>query len=268
MYKIDTYGLIGNPVKHSQSPLIHKQFAKQTEQKMRYVLLPAGLHEFIKVTQSFIDKGAKGLNVTVPFKRQAWAFVHKKTERAQLAGAVNTIKVESNGQLLGDNTDGDGFIKDITKNYNISLKGKTVSILGAGGSVRGMIHPILQQHPARVVIVNRTVSKALDIVNQCKTFNTVEACSYLQLEGQQFDVIINATSCTLNKTCPPIPEGCLIENGYCYDLAYTVKNNPFFAWAKEHGAKQCIDGKGMLIEQAAESFYLWRGVKPDTKALL
>ena len=260
---MDQYVVFGNPIGHSKSPLIHRLFAEQTGQVMQYDTLLAPLEDFAGCAAAFFQQG-RGANVTVPFKEEAYRLASQLTARAQRAGAVNTLSKQVDGVLLGDNTDGAGLVRDLTVNAGFSLKGKRILVLGAGGAVRGALEPLLAEGPASVTIANRTVEKAEVLAELFCDLGPVAASGFDWLH-EPVDLIINATSASLAGEVPPIA-GSLIEPGktLCYDMMYGKEQTPFCAWAAAQGAGQVMDGLGMLAEQAAEAFYLWRGVRPDT----
>ncbi|MGE8350643.1 MAG: shikimate dehydrogenase [Pseudomonas protegens] len=264
---MDQYVVFGNPIGHSKSPLIHRLFAQQTGQQLEYNTLLAPLDDFAGAARGFFAQG-RGANVTVPFKEDAYRLCDSLTERAQRAGAVNTLSKQADGTLLGDNTDGAGLVRDLTVNAGVSLKGKRILLLGAGGAVRGALEPLLAQRPASVVIANRTVEKAELLAELFADLGPVSASGFDWLE-ESVDLIINATSASLSGDLPPIASS-LIEPGktVCYDMMYAKESTPFCRWASEHGAALVLDGLGMLAEQAAEAFYLWRGVRPDSAPVL
>jgi shikimate dehydrogenase len=204
----------------------------------------------------------------VPFKQEAWALVTDRSERAELAGAVNTIVFREDGSRYADTTDGVGMVRDITVNNQIELKGKCILVLGAGGAVRGVLQPLLEEEPQFVIIANRTADKAVDLAKQFNDFGDVFGCGFDVLPGQQFDVVINGTAASLEGEVPPLPDDLLAPNASCYDMMYSAEPTAFQRWANEHGASQSLDGLGMLVEQAAESFALWRGVRPQTQAVI
>lgn len=264
---MDHYVVFGNPIAHSKSPLIHRLFAQQTGQQLAYDTLLAPLDDFAHCAREFFREG-RGANVTVPFKEQAYRLATRLTERALRAGAVNTLSKLDDGTLLGDNTDGAGLVRDLTVNAGVSLKGKRVLLLGAGGAVRGALEPLLGEQPSSLIIANRTVEKAELLAELFADLGPVSASGFDWLH-ESVDVIINATSASLAGDLPPIASS-LIEPGHtvCYDMMYSQAQTPFCRWASEHGAALSLDGLGMLVEQAGEAFYLWRGVRPDTAPVL
>lgn len=265
--KPDAYGVMGNPIAHSKSPQIHARFAEQTRQRLTYDAILVDLGGFEQAVGNFQGNGGKGLNVTVPFKQDAWRLVDKRSQRAELAGAVNTIKIEANGDLLGDNTDGLGIVRDLTVNHGALLKGKRILILGAGGAVRGVLEPILAEQPAAVTVANRTVSRAQELAQLFRERGTIDGCGFDELEGP-FDVVINGTAASLQGEVPPLPDHLLADNALCYDMMYAAEPTAFVDWATQHGAAKAVDGLGMLVEQAAESFFIWRGVRPETAPVI
>ncbi|MBJ2249660.1 shikimate dehydrogenase [Pseudomonas sp. MF6784] len=264
---MDRYVVFGNPIGHSKSPLIHRLFAEQTGQALDYNTLLAPLEDFTGCAREFFLQG-RGANVTVPFKEEAYRLANALTERAQRAGAVNTLSKLADGSLLGDNTDGAGLVRDLTVNAGLSLAGKRILLLGAGGAVRGALEPLLAQQPASLVIANRTVEKAERLAELFDDLGPVSASGFDWL-SEPVDLIINATSASLSGDVPPIA-GSLVEPGktFCYDMMYAKEPTAFCRWATEHGAAMAMDGLGMLVEQAAEAFYLWRGVRPDSAPVL
>jgi shikimate dehydrogenase len=263
----DRYAVFGNPIEHSKSPLIHSLFANQTKQDMTYDKQEVSLDGFAAAAKKFFDDGGKGLNITVPFKLEAYAFADELSPRAKLAGAVNTLKKKSEENFYGDNTDGCGLVRDITRNLGWEINGKHILILGAGGAVRGVLGPLLDQKPARIFIANRTVEKAWELA---RLFNmqTISGGGYDSVDCDSFDLIINGSSASLTDDLPPLNSNSLPEGLRCYDMMYRKQPTVFMAWATQSGCRQVSDGLGMLVEQAAESFYLWRGVKPETEAVI
>jgi shikimate dehydrogenase len=264
----DRYAVMGNPVAHSKSPFIHAMFAHQNEQDLSYDAILVPLDGFKRAVGEFFANGGKGLNITVPFKQEAWELAKVRSPGAELAGAVNTLLMNSKGELEGHNTDGPGLMQDLTVNAGGVIENKRVLVIGAGGATRGIMLPFLKQKPAEVVIVNRTVSKAEELAELFRTYGNVRACGFDALPGQQFDWVVNASSASLEGALPPLPEDLLAPDAWCYDLMYAKEPTIFCRWALEHGAHRAIDGLGMLIEQAAEAFLLWRGVRPETSAVL
>ena len=262
---IDRYAVVGNPVEHSKSPLIHTAFAKQTNQEIRYERILSPLDGFKSTIQDFMARGYKGANVTVPFKFEAFNLCQQLTERAQAAGAVNTLTFKG-GQIIGDNTDGAGLVRDITHHLRYVLHNKRVLLLGAGGAAEGVLHPLLSCELASLTIANRDNQKAQTMVNkQLNCQNQLSARSFDDL-NQPFDVIINATSAGLTESALPITNTVFADDCLAYDMMYG-RETPFMAQARVNGA-QVADGLGMLVEQAAEAFYVWRGVRPDTKPVI
>src|SRR5512143_1218395 len=261
---LDSYVVMGNPIAHSKSPQIHAQFAAQTQQAMHYGTLLVALGSFERAVSDFVAGGGKGFNITVPFKQEAWAIADERSERAQFAGAVNTIAVREDGSLYGDNTDGVGMVRDITVNHGCTITGKRVLVLGAGGAVRGVLGPLLEERPASLVVANRTVEKAIELAELFKSKGKIIACGFDDLAGQQFDLVINGTSASLQGELPPLPENILAPGAWCYDMMYGAEPTPFMRWARQQGAAHTLDGLGMLVEQAAEAFLLWRHVRPQT----
>lgn len=263
----DQYAVMGNPISHSKSPRIHAMFAAQTDQNLEYRAILVELDGFAAAARAFQKAGGRGLNVTVPFKQDAWVFADLLSARAERAGAVNTLIFDATG-VCGDNTDGPGLVRDLSVNLGYSLAEKRILLLGAGGASRGVMQPLLAEQPTQLVIANRTASKAMDLALRCGDLGRVSGCDFSDLAGHQFDLIINATAVGLNDEVPPLPEGVLAPGGWCYDLMYGKEPTAFVRWGWEQGAANSIDGLGMLVEQAAESFYLWRGVWPETQTVI
>ncbi len=261
----DKYAVIGNPIEHSKSPQIHAAFAGQTSQDLVYERILG--ENFADDAGAFFGAGGKGLNVTVPFKLDAFEFADELSTRAQAAGAVNTLIKLADGNIRGDNTDGTGLVTDLGCNHLFNFAGAKILLLGAGGASRGVLRPLLQQYPARLLIANRTVAKATQLAALAQS-DMVSGCGFDDLEGQEFDLIINGTASGLSGEVPPIPGNCLADGGWTYDMMYATEPTAFVKWGRQHGAGKALDGLGMLVEQAAESFYLWRGVRPDTSAVI
>ncbi len=264
---MDRYAVIGNPVEHSKSPQIHAAFASHTGEAMVYEKLLATVDGFAAAVDAFREQGGKGLNVTVPFKLDAFDYADELSERARLAGAVNTLRFQDDGQVLGDNTDGAGLVADLTQHLGLQLQDADILILGAGGAVRGVLGPLLAAHPRHIVIANRSLEKAIMLAEQFHTWGEVCGCSYEALGTQAFDLIINGTSMGLAGQMPALPEGLLKPRAAVYDMAYGSEPTVFERWGEAQGAAKVADGLGMLVEQAAESFYLWRGLRPDTEVV-
>ncbi|NOX43945.1 MAG: shikimate dehydrogenase [Gammaproteobacteria bacterium] len=266
--KTDRYTVMGNPINHSKSPLIHTLFSEQTKQNIEYTATQVDPGGFEQAVGNFQASGGKGLNITVPFKQEAWHLSNERSARAEIAGAVNTILFKSGGIIYGDNTDGIGLVKDIRENHNGTFENQRVLILGAGGAVRGVLLPILEQKPKQIIIANRTTDKAKALAKLYGNAGDIRGSSYQDVNGLQFDLIINGTSASLNAQLPPLPNNILADNAWCYDMMYAKEPSLFLHWAIQQKAVKAIDGLGMLVEQAAESFYLWRGKRPDTTAVI
>lgn len=263
---IDRYAVFGNPIKHSKSPNIHTAFAADTNQQLTYEAICVPEDKFTQYVNEFLTGDGRGLNVTIPFKQEAWAMAEVRSPRAELAGAVNTLYRNEAGQLCGDNTDGVGMVRDIIRNHGGTIANKKVLILGAGGAVRGVLQPVLEQKPCKVVIANRTACKAVELARLFAEFGDVEGTGYDTLSEECFDLVINGTAASLNGEVPPIPETVLASTSWCYDMMYSAEPTAFCLWADKNGAAKSLDGLGMLVEQAAESFKIWRGVEPDSQA--
>lgn len=263
----DRYAVFGNPIAHSKSPLIHGLFARQTSQDLRYEALLAPIDGFAAALRDFATAGGRGANVTVPFKEEAFRLCDRRTPRAELAGAVNTLLIGDAG-IDGDNTDGAGLLRDIETNLGYPLAGRRVLLLGAGGAARGAIGPLLDRLPATLTIANRTAAKAVDLARHFAAHGPVDGCGYGELAGRRFDLVINATSASLGGELPPLPPGVFAAEGLAYDMMYGRGQTPFLAFANREGAAHLADGLGMLVEQAAEAFLLWRGVRPDTAPVM
>jgi len=265
---MDRYAVLGNPIAHSKSPLIHSEFARQTGQAMTYEALLAPLAGFVETVRAFRDAGGRGLNVTVPFKEEAYRFADRLSERASMAGAVNTLKFDAEG-VFGDNTDGAGLVNDLTANLGCPLAGKRLLLMGAGGAARGVILPLMSQSPADLFIVNRTAGKAEQLAREFAAYASGKRLAgggYAELAERQFDVVINATSASLGGELPPLPDALFATDALAYDMMYG-RETPFMTFARARGAR-VADGLGMLVEQAAEAFALWRGVRPQTASVI
>jgi len=265
----DQYAVVGNPIAHSKSPEIHRAFAEQTIQALEYRAVELPIDDFETKLRALQQLNYKGVNVTVPFKQQAWAICDDRSPRAEEAGAVNTLIFRDDGKISGDNTDGAGLARDLVNNHNVLINSRKILILGAGGAVRGVLAPLLALGPTHITIANRTVDKAQALADAFRPAGDLKACGYDDLSNQQFDLVINGTSAGLKQEVPPIPDEVLSTDSVCYDMMYnTLAPTAFVEWARSHGAMQAIDGLGMLVEQAAESFYLWRGMHPETAAII
>jgi shikimate dehydrogenase len=262
-----TYGLFGYPVHHSWSPFIHGMFAKQTRQDMAYRLFETPPERFRSEVLAFLSGEGQGANITLPHKQAATELVNELTPRAQMADAINTIVRRDDG-LLGDNTDGAGLLTDLTVNLGLKWSSPRILLLGAGGAARGAIEPLLSLTPRLLVIANRTAARAEQLALDFAESGTVRGCEFSKLENQRFDLIVNATSGSLRGEVPLIPIGVVDSMTTCYDMAYGVGDTAFVAWAKRLGAGRAEQGWGMLVEQAAEAFQLWRGIRPDTAPVL
>ncbi|MFA5627202.1 MAG: shikimate dehydrogenase [Thiohalomonadaceae bacterium] len=264
----DRYAVMGNPIAHSKSPQIHAMFARQTRQDLSYTAILVELDGFTAAVTDFRAGNGQGLNVTVPFKQEAWALAQRRSRRAELAGAVNTLYWDERGILSGDNTDGVGLVRDLQDNHDVALAGRNILLLGAGGAVRGVLEPLLATAPARLVIANRTPARAEELANHFAALGQLQASGFAALAGQQFDLIINGTAASLQGEVPSLPTGILAEHGVCYDMMYGKEPTAFLRWALKAGASKAIDGLGMLVEQAAEAFFIWRGVRPATAEVI
>lgn len=267
----DSYAVIGNPIGHTKSPLIHGLFAQETGQDMTYVAIEGPLEPeqaFAETVRHFVASGGRGMNVTAPFKLQAFAMADERSERAALAGAVNAMKFED-GRIIAENFDGVGLVRDIEVNLHQPMAGKRVLLLGAGGAVRGALLPFMAARPAQLVIANRHVEKATSLVEQLSSGASLTACGYAELESMgPFDLVVNATSASLTGQLPPVPPSVFSPHGTAYELAYGKGLTPFLKLARDAGVQGIADGVGMLVEQAAEAFAWWRGVRPQTRALI
>lgn len=264
---IDRYAVIGNPIAHSKSPVIHAAFAKQTNQPLSYTAELVEIGQVESFVNSFARNNGKGLNVTVPFKLDAFALATDLTDRAQRAGAVNTLTLKDN-KIFGDTTDGIGLLNDLTQNHQQVIKNKNILVVGAGGAVRGVLEPLLLESPNSLIVVNRTVAKAQQLAEDFSNFGNISACGFEKLNNQQFDIIINGTSASLSGDLPPLPDNCFTENACAYDMMYAQQPTVFMQWARQQGAEIILDGLGMLVEQAAQAFFIWRGVRPQTKDVI
>ena len=265
----DRYAVFGNPIAQSKSPIIHAQFATQTGQDMSYEAILAPVDGFADAARSFFSGGGRGCNITVPFKLDAHELADELSAEAAAAGAVNTLMLREDGSLYGHNTDGDGLVRDLLDNVKVTLKDKRILLLGAGGASRGSVLPLLQQQPHLLHIANRTAEKATGLADRFASHGPISGSGYEDLNGLTFDVVINGTSSGLSGETPPIPDSILSADGCGYDMVYSSEPTAFVRWLQARGAAVAVDGAGMLIEQAASAFALWRGVRPqDTQTAL
>lgn len=259
----DRYVVMGNPIAHSKSPRIHALFAQQTGQALEYAAMLVPLDGFVAAVTQFHHDGGKGANVTVPFKQEAFACAHALSARATRAQAVNTLVLRADGTRYGDNTDGVGLARDLIDNHGVTVRGRRVLLLGAGGAVRGVLAPLLDAQPAELFIANRTRDKAIELAREFADLGTIAGDGFDDLPNRHYDIVINGTAASLHGELPPLPDTVLAPNADCYDMMYGRDPTPFMRWAQQHGA-QAFDGLGMLVEQAAEAFFVWRGVMPRT----
>jgi shikimate dehydrogenase len=264
----DRYGLMGHPVGHSWSPFIHGLFAKQTGQSLTYKLFDVPPARFRAAALEFFAAGGRGLNITVPHKQAAADLVNRLTARADVAGAVNTIMMDGRNELLGDNTDGAGLLRDLQSNIGCKLEGARILVLGAGGATRGVLAPLLETRPACLTVANRTPERAAELAAEFAAHGPIVGCGFADLPHEPFDVIVNATSAGLHGDSLPLSPGHLSAETLCYDMSYGKGDTSFTRWARDNGASRAHKGFGMLVEQAAEAFSLWRGVRPQTRPVL
>ena len=267
MEMTDRYALFGNPLGHSKSPLIHGEFARETGQDMSYELIQAPLDGFAAAVAEFRARGGRGMNVTMPFKLEAFALATELSQRARLAGAANALKVEGQ-RLLAENFDGVGLVNDIQRNLDYPMSGTRVLLMGAGGAARGAMLPILEQRPARLVVANRTIAKAVSLGAQFQSMRPVEAGGYGDIGSRGYDIVINATSASMRGELPAVPATAFAAGCLAYELVYGRGLTPFLRLARDSGAARVADGIGMLVEQAAEAFEWWRGVRPSTAPVI
>jgi shikimate dehydrogenase len=263
---MDRYAVVGNPIAQSKSPLIHSAFAEATSQWLSYERIESPLGQFAATVDAFRRAGGSGINVTAPFKLDAFAYATERSERAEQAGAVNAMKFDGE-RIIAENFDGIGLVRDLVVNLNCPLRGKRVLILGAGGATRGALAPMMAQRPATIVVANRTLQTARDVVAPYASTSVV-ACALDELGVEQFDVVLNATSASLTTQLPAVSERVFAANAFAYELAYGKGLTPFLQLAQRAGVTRLADGVGMLAEQAAEAFLWWRGVRPDTAAVI
>ena len=260
----DRYAVTGHPIGHSKSPFIHRWFAAETGQGIRYDALASARDGFVAVVRRFQAEGGLGMNVTLPFKEEAFAIADVRTPRAERAGAVNTLSFRANGMIHGDNTDGVGLIRDLRDNHAVPLSGRRILMVGAGGAARGVLPAVLGEEPERLVVVNRSPERAVELVERFPGA-PVEVCEFGDLGRYTFDLVINGTSAGLaGERAPPVPISSLHPGGAAYDMVYAPEPTSFLLWSRAAGAAVSVDGVGMLVEQGAESFRRWRGVRPPT----
>lgn len=268
MTELDRYAVFGNPIKHSKSPAIHALFAQQCSQHMVYRAVRVDPDGFARAAGRFFEDGGLGLNITVPFKRDAFAFADRLTVRATRAGAVNTLTRSDDGAIEGDNTDGAGLLRDLTVNLGWTVQGLRVLLIGAGGAARGVLEPLLREQPQSLVIVNRTAERAQQLAQEFADIGPLEGGGCDLVGARQFDLVINASSAGLSGAAPELSGALLTERSCCYDMVYGTEPTPFMRWSAHHAAWAVADGLGMLVEQAAESFHIWRKVRPDTRPVI
>ena len=267
--QIDNYCVVGNPIAHTKSPQIHAAFARQTHQNIFYQPILLDKETFgLKAVRELQHQGIKGMNITVPFKTNAWKISQIRSHNAESALAVNTISFDQHGKVKGDNTDGIGLVRDLVINKKITIKDKKLLLLGAGGGVSGVLKQLLDEKPTTVVIANRTISRAKTLCDAFANYASITACRFSDLAEQVFDIVINGTSASLHGEALPLPESIIQSDTCCYDMMYADKDTIFMQWAKAHGAGSVYDGLGMLVEQAAESFFIWRNIRPETSAVI
>ncbi len=268
----DRYAVIGHPVEHSLSPQIHHLFAEQTGEHIHYEKILAPLDEFEQTVADFITSGGKGFNITTPFKQQAWSLSQQRSDIAELTKSVNTMSIVGENNILsGDSTDGSGLIRDLTQNHQYTVHNKKILLLGAGGAAFAAAGSLLAEKPQLFVVANRTETKAHDLADWFKSAGSIQACSMdpdNAILNQHFDLVINATTASLQNSSLALPASIITSATVCYDMMYGKKEYPFLNWAKEMGAQQCHDGLGMLVEQAADAFYIWRQVRPETNRVI
>ena len=265
---MDRYAVIGNPIEHSKSPWIHARFAELTQQSLEYSALLVELDAFESRVLEFFKAGGKGLNITVPFKERAWAMAQRHSDAARKAGAVNTLYLDADGKLVGENTDGTGLLRDLKHNHGADLAGKRILVLGAGGAVRGVLPNLVAESPTSIFIANRTVEKAQALAESAQGKVSIHGVRFDAIPREAFDFVINGTSAGLQGQLPAMPNETVNTHTWCYDMIYGVGDTKFQAWAKSLGAAQALDGLGMLVEQAAESFKIWRGLSPQTEPVI
>ena len=262
---MNSFAVIGNPINHSLSPMIHREFSKEFDIDLSYKKILSPIDEFVMTAEKFLDTGGLGFNITLPFKIEAFNFSQKVTSNARAAGAVNTIKIQNN-EVFGENTDGAGLVNDLEKNINESLKGKEILIIGAGGATQGILKPILDKNPEKILLANRTIEKSVKLANKFLKYGKVCGFGINQIKSKPVDIVINASSASIYGSMPKLPSG-LCDGALCYDLMYGTET-PFMNWGLENSARKVSDGLGMLVEQAALSFKFWHGKNPKTDSVI
>jgi shikimate dehydrogenase len=268
MNEVHSYAVIGHPVKHSRSPFIHERFARQFDLSLSYGRIDAAPEAFTGTVHRFFSQGGRGLNVTLPHKQSAFGLVSQLTPRAQRAGAINTLSLLEDGSLAGDNTDGIGLVRDLVDNFGATVAGRRVLLLGAGGAARGALDPLLALQPSTLTIANRSADRAQALAAEFAASGELHGCGFADLQGGAYDLVINATAASLGNEALPLPAGCVDAQSFCYDMVYGAADTPFVHWAQQRGCTRAVMGLGMLVEQAAESFFIWHGLRPDTAAVL
>ena len=268
MMEKDKFAVFGNPIKQSKSPIIHTLFAQQYAQHIEYRAVRVELDDFVQATNLFFEGGGAGLNITVPFKHEAFALAHRNSERSLRAGAVNVLTLADDGLIDGDNTDGIGLIRDLIANLGWTVQGLRVLLVGAGGAARGVLEPLLRERPRELLVVNRTADRAAELAVEFAGIGPLEGGAFDLIGTRQFDLIINATSAGLSGAAPELPSSMLTERSCCYDMVYGAEPTPFLRWSADHAAGAVSDGLGMLVEQAAEAFYIWRQLRPETRSVI
>ena len=263
----DNYAVFGNPIGHSRSPDIHAAFADQTGQSIAYQKQAVAVDGFAAAADAFFAAGGKGLNITAPFKQDAYSYAARLSQRARRAGAVNTLTLQEDDTISGDTTDSVGLVRDMRQNLGWQIRGKRVLLLGAGGAVRGVLESLLAEQPQHIVIANRTLAKALQLSKGFAELGYILGCGLDMLPGQEFDLVINGTSASLGGGLPALPDDLMAPGGACYDMTYGAEPSPFLRWGQRASAASA-DGLGMLVEQAAESFFIWRQVMPQTRPVI
>ena len=268
MMEKDKFAVFGNPIKQSKSPIIHTLFAQQYAQHIEYRAVRVELDDFVQATNRFFEGGGAGLNITVPFKHEAFALAHRNSERSLRAGAANVLTLADDGLIDGDNTDGIGLIRDLIANLGWTVQGLRVLLVGAGGAARGVLEPLLRERPRELLVVNRTAARAAELAVEFAGIGPLEGGAFDLIGTRQFDLIINATSAGLSGEVPELPSSMLTERSCCYDMVYGAEPTPFLRWSADHAAGAVSDGLGMLVEQAAEAFYIWRQLRPETRSVI